>query len=74
MPQPFQALTTSTRSKGPVIMAPNFELILILRETLYRIEKESSRNDPAVDKLKRTILLAIAELEAAKEKDKGAAA
>jgi hypothetical protein len=55
-------------------MAPNFELILILRETLYRIEKESSRNDPAVDKLKRTILLAIAELEAAKEKDKGAAA
>jgi hypothetical protein len=55
-------------------MAPNFELILILRETLYRIEKESDRNEPAVDKLKRTILLAIAELEAAKENDKGAAA
>lgn len=55
-------------------MATNFELILILRETLYRIEKESDANDPAVDKLKRLILLAIADLEAAKEKNKGAAA
>jgi len=55
-------------------MAPNFELILILRETLYRIEKESDLNDPAVDKLKRVIILAIADLEAAKEKDRGAAA
>jgi hypothetical protein len=55
-------------------MAPNFELISILRETLYRIEKESDPNDPAVDKLKRVILLAIGELEFAKENDRGAAA
>lgn len=55
-------------------MAPNFELILILQETLYRIEKDSDPNDAAVAKLKRVILLAISELELAKENDKGAAA
>jgi hypothetical protein len=55
-------------------MAVNFELILILRETLYRIEKESNPNDPTVEKLKRAILLTIAELQAGKEDHKGAAA
>ena len=55
-------------------MAPNFELIVILRETLYRIDKESDPKDLGVEKLKRVILLAIADLERAKEKDKGAAA
>ena len=60
----------------PLHMAPNFELVVILRETLYRIDKESDPNDPTVNNLKRAILLAIAELEFAKEKekDKGAAA
>ncbi|MFZ0707592.1 MAG: hypothetical protein WAM71_18475 [Candidatus Korobacteraceae bacterium] len=55
-------------------MSHSFELIVILRETLYRIDAESDPNDPAVDKLKRTILLAIADLEGRKENDKGAAA
>ena len=55
-------------------MVPSFELVLILRETLNRIDSESDPNDPTVDKLKRAILLAIAELELTKEKDKGAAA
>lgn len=55
-------------------MSHNFELIVILRETLYRIDKESDPHDPAVDKLKRTILLAIADLEGSKQTDKGAAA
>ncbi len=55
-------------------MAANFELTLILRETLYRIEQESDPKDPAVEKLKRLILLAIADLEAAKENNKGAVA
>jgi len=54
-------------------MSHSFELIVILRETLYRIDKESDPNDPAVDKLKRTILLAIADLEGNKQ-DRGAAA
>jgi hypothetical protein len=57
-------------------MSTNFDLILILRETLYRLEKESDPNEPTVDNLKRAILLAIAELDIAKEKekDKGATA
>ena len=57
-------------------MSTNFDLILILRETLYRLEKESDPNEPTVDNLKRAILLAIAELDLAKEKEKekGAAA
>ena len=55
-------------------MFANFELILILRETLSRLEKESDPNDPAVEKLKRTLLLAIGDLEASKATDKGAVA
>lgn len=57
-----------------VIMSANFELIHILRETLYQIEKESDPKDPAMSKLKRAILLAIAELELGKTNDQGAAA
>jgi hypothetical protein len=55
-------------------MSTNFDLISILRDTLYRLEKEAEPNEPTVDNLKRAILLAIAELDLAKEKDKGAAA
>jgi hypothetical protein len=57
-----------------VSMSANFELILILRETLRRLEQDSDPNDPTVEKLKRTLLLAIGDLEAGKATDKGAAA
>ena len=48
-------------------MRRKFELVLILRETLKRIEQESNPNDSAFLKLKSAMLQAIADLEALKE-------
>ena len=48
-------------------MRPKFELVLILRETLKRLEQESDANDPAFIKLKSAMLQAIADLEVLKE-------
>lgn len=50
-------------------MRRRFELVLILRETLKRVEQESKSNDPAFLKLKSTMLQAIADLESLKEED-----
>jgi len=50
-------------------MRRKFELVLILRETLKRIELESNPADPAFLKLKSTMLHAIADLESLKEKE-----
>ena len=55
------------------IMRPKFELILILRETLKRIEQESKADDPAFLKVKSTMLQAIAHLESLKEGEASAA-
>ena len=48
-------------------MQRKFELVLILRETLKRIEQESNPNDPAFLKLKSAMLQGIADLESLKE-------
>jgi hypothetical protein len=50
-------------------MRHSFELILILRETLKRLEQESTPNDPAFLKLKSTMLQAIADLESSRERE-----
>ena len=48
-------------------MHRKFELVLILRETLKRIEQESNPNDSAFLKLRSAMLQAIAELESLKD-------
>jgi hypothetical protein len=48
-------------------MHRKFELVLILRETLKRMEQESNPNDSAFLKLKSTMLQAIADLESSRE-------
>jgi len=50
-------------------MRRNFELVLILRETLKRIELESDPNDSAFLKLRSAMLHAIADLESSKERE-----
>lgn len=47
-------------------MRRNFELLLILRETLKHMEQESNPEDPAFLRLKSTMLQAIADLESSK--------
>ncbi len=44
-------------------MRRRFELILILRETLKRVEEESNPDDPTLLKLKSSLLQAIADFE-----------
>jgi hypothetical protein len=48
-------------------MRPTFELVLILRESLKRMEETSDPHDPAFLKLKSSMLQAIADLESSKE-------
>ena len=50
-------------------MRRKFELVLILRETLKRIELQSKPDDPAFLKLKSTMLHAIADLESLKDQE-----
>jgi len=50
-------------------MRPKFELVLILRETLKRLEQDSDPKDPAFLKLKSAMLQAIADLESLRENE-----